>query len=133
MRRAVAVRSSVRIACPALMLVVLAGCGGSHVPDDEQADFGASVVARYVIVAQQKCNTAGAPDLYECAEAPSSKTGERLAARVALDVYRIFQRSCYETAGAEKCEAMVEAAYRKASAQETHRSEANVKKPPEGG
>ncbi|MGJ7500835.1 hypothetical protein ACSFBF_10790 [Variovorax sp. ZT5P49] len=115
------------------MLVVLAGCGDSHVPDDESADFGASVVARYVIVAQQKCNTAGTPDLYECAEAPSSATGERLAARTALDVYQIFQRCCYETAGAGKCEALMETAYLKAKAQEFRHPGADVKKPPEGG
>ncbi|SEM49583.1 hypothetical protein SAMN05518845_12835 [Variovorax sp. YR750] len=116
-----------------LVVVVLAGCGGSHMPDDEQADFGASVVARGVIAAQQKCDAVGMPDLYECAEAPSSPTGERMAARVALGMYRTFQQSCYETAGAGKCEALVEAAYRKAKAQESSTLETGIKKPPEGG
>jgi len=113
--------------------VLVAGCGGSPVPDDDQADFGASVVARGVIVAQRKCDAAGTPDLYECAEAPSSSTGERMAARVALGMYRTFQQSCYETAGAGKCESLVEAAYRKAKAQESGNPETDVKKPPEGG
>lgn len=117
----------------ACVSMVLAGCGGAHVPDDEEADFGAGVVARYVIAAQQKCDAAGTPDLYECAEASPSATGERLAARSALDVYRIFQQNCYENAGAGKCEALLEAACQKTEMQETRRLRSDVKKPPEGG
>lgn len=95
----------------------LSGCGGSGPPGDEQADFGANVVAHYVVAALRKCDAAGTPDLYECTDAPASNTGERLAARTALDVYQIFQRNCYETAGSEKCDTLMEAAYRKANAQ----------------
>lgn len=83
---------------------------------DEPADFGADVTARSMIVAQQKCNAAGVPDLYECSGAPSA--GERLAARGALDMYQLFERGCLETAGEGQCEALLEAAYRKASVQQ---------------
>lgn len=109
---------TVRIVCLAPLLMLQAGCGGSGMPNDEQADFGAGVVARYVVTAQQKCGAAGTPDLYECTAAPASKAGERVAARTALDVYQIFQRNCYETAGSEKCDTLMEAAYRKASTQQ---------------
>lgn len=133
MQRAVGMRLPGLIACSASVLAVLAGCGNSQASDDEQADFGASVVAHYAIVAQQKCNAAGMTDLYECAEAPSSATGERSAARTALDVYQLFQRGCYETAGAGKCEALMETEYLKAKAQGLRRPRADVKKPLEGG
>ncbi|SOD24706.1 hypothetical protein SAMN05518800_1538 [Variovorax sp. YR752] len=133
MQRAVGVRLPGLIACSASVLAVLAGCGNSQASDDEQADFGASVVAHYAIVAQQKCNAAGMTDLYECAEAPSSATGERFAARTAFDVYQLFQRGCYETAGAGKCEALMETEYLKAKAQGLRRPRADVKKPLEGG
>lgn len=86
---------------------------------DEPADFGADVTVRSLIVAQQKCEAAGVPDLYECAEAPLSPTGERLAARAALDMYRIFQQGCLDVAGAGQCEALMETAYRKANAKQT--------------
>lgn len=118
MQRAVGVRLAAWIVCPALVLTALAACGGSRRPGDEPADFGADVAVRSMIVAQQKCNAAGVPDLYECAEAPPSSTGERLAARAALDMYQLFQRGCLDTTDAGQCEALVEAAYRKASAQQ---------------
>jgi hypothetical protein len=107
------------IVCPALVLTALAACGGSRRPGDEPADFGADVAVRSMIVAQQKCNAAGVPDLYECAEARPSSTGERLAARAALDMYQLFQQGCLDTTSAGRCEALVEIAYRKASAQQT--------------
>lgn len=115
------------------MLAVLAGCGNSQAFDDEQADFGAGVVASFVIVAQQKCNTAGMPDLYECAEASTPAMGARVAARTALGAYQTFQQCCHETAGAGKCEALMETAYQKARAQEASRLGPHVKKPPGGG
>lgn len=108
-----------RIACPMLLLVALTGCGGSHMPGDEPADFGADVTARSLIVARQKCSAAGVPDLYECAGAPLSPAGERLAARGALDMYQLFERGCLETAGEGQCEVLLEAAYRRVSAQPT--------------
>lgn len=120
MRRVIVVRLSMRVACP-FVFMALAGCGGSHLSVDEPADFGADVVVRSMVVAQQKCNAVGVPDLYECAEVPPSPAGERLAARVALDMYQVFQQSCYETAGAGRCEALVDAAYQKTKAQELRR------------
>lgn len=133
MRRTVGMRLAAWIVWPALVLTALAACGGSRRPGDEPADFGADVAVRSMIVAQQKCNAAGMTDLYECAEAPSSATGERSAARTALDVYQLFQRGCYETAGAGKCEALMETEYLKAKAQGLRRPRADVKKPLEGG
>lgn len=109
-------RLPARIVCPALFLATLAGCGGSHMPGDEPADFGADVTVRSMIVAQQKCNAAGVPEIYECAGAPLSSAGERSAARGALAMYQLFERGCLETAGEGQCEALLEAAYRKASA-----------------
>ena len=117
MHGGVALRPPGRIACSASMLAVLVGCGQAL--EGEQVDFGAGVVARYVVAAQEKCNAAGIPDLYECAEVPSSGSGERLAARVALDAYQIFQRNCREAAGAGQCEALADTAYRNAKAQES--------------
>lgn len=85
----------------------------------EPADFGADIAVRSMISAQQKCNAAGVPDLYECAEAQFSSAGVRRAARGALDTYQIFQRGCLETTDAPHCEALEEAAYRKAISQQT--------------
>ncbi|HEX7864868.1 MAG TPA: hypothetical protein VF555_07950 [Variovorax sp.] len=99
--------------------MALMGCGGSRVPGDEPADFGADITVRSMIAAQQKCSAAGVPDLYECAGAPLSPAGERLAARGALDMYQLFEQGCLETAGEGQCDSLLEAAYRKAGAQQT--------------
>jgi hypothetical protein len=111
-------RLYLRTLCSALVIIALVGCGGSHMPGDEPADFGADVTVRSMTAAQQKCNAAGLPDLYECAGAPPSPAGEQLAARGALDMYQLFEKGCLETAGERQCELLLETAYRKAGVQQ---------------
>lgn len=93
--------------------MALAGCnagGGSA----ERVDYGAGIVARHIVKAEAKCTAAGAPSVYECTDLPRSPNGERLAAAMALDVYKTFQGTCYPDLGMSKCEALVEQAYKDA-------------------
>lgn len=96
-----------------LLCVVLAGCDAVHTPM-ERVDFGAGIVATYVMKAQEKCAAAGRPIIAECAEMPSSISGERIAAMSAQETYKVFQEACYPDLGMSKCEALVEQAYQEA-------------------
>ncbi|MNV63513.1 hypothetical protein D3C71_1561130 [compost metagenome] len=91
----------------ALSCALTAGCDQFA---DEEPDFGASVVARYIHAARVKCDAAKAPELWECAELGRDKKEAWLAARSALDSYETFKSNCYEAAGMTKCEAMIEKA-----------------------
>lgn len=94
-----------------LACLLLAGCIEHSA---ERVDFGASVVASFIIKAEAKCVAAGQPVIAECAEMPRTETGERLAAMTAQDTYKIFQDCCYPDLGMSKCEALVEQAYQEA-------------------
>ena len=96
-----------------LVCALLAGCGSGEGPP-ERVDFGASVVAGYVVKAQAKCAAAGQPNIAECAELPRSSSGERFAARTVQTAYADFQAACYPDMGMSKCEALVEQAYQEA-------------------
>lgn len=74
----------------------------------EEPDFGASVVARYVQAARVKCDAADAPELWECAALGRDQKEAWMAARSALDTYEAFKSGCYPAAGMTKCEAMIE-------------------------
>ena len=91
--------------------ILLSACGNQTA---ERVDFGADVVVGYVVKAESKCAAAGQPAIAECAEMPRSDTGERLAAKSAQEVYKIFQDACYPDLGMSKCEALVEQAYQEA-------------------
>lgn len=94
-----------------LLCMALAGCDTGPV---ERVDFGAGVVAGYIVKAQAKCTAAGHPMIAECAELPRSSGDARLAAMSAQDTYKIFQGACYPDLGMSKCEALVEQAYQEA-------------------
>jgi hypothetical protein len=94
-----------------LLCMALAGCDSAP---PERVDFGAGVVASFVVKAEVKCAGAGEPSIAECAELPRSSGDARLAAMSAQDTYKIFQDACYPDLGMSKCEALVEQAYREA-------------------
>ncbi|MCY1222957.1 hypothetical protein D9M72_350660 [compost metagenome] len=77
---------------------------------EDPFDASALIVARYIQDARTKCDAAGAPEIWECAEIDSDKKDARLAARIALGTYETFKSNCYEAAGMTKCEAMIEKA-----------------------
>lgn len=94
-----------------LVCVLLAGC--SEVMP-ERVDFGAPIVAGYIVLAQTKCTAIGSPSIAECAELPRSSGDARLAAMSAQETYKVFQEACYADLGMSKCEALVEQAYQEA-------------------
>jgi hypothetical protein len=96
-----------------LTFLLLAGCDGSPL-STERVEFGAPIVAGYIIQAQAKCAAIGQPSIAECAELPRSSGPGRLAAMSAQDVYKTFQDACYPDLGMSKCEALVEQAYQEA-------------------
>lgn len=96
---------------PGVVCMLLAGCVETAT---ERVDFGAAVVAGYIVKAQVKCAAIGQTNIAECAELPRSSGPERLAAMSAQDTYKIFQDACYPDLGMSKCEALVEQAYQEA-------------------
>lgn len=94
-----------------LAAVIAAGCDSGTA---ERVDFGAGVVASYIVKAQAKCTAAGQYNIAECAELPRLSGDARLAAMSAQDSYQAFQGACYPDLGMSKCEALVEQAYQEA-------------------
>jgi hypothetical protein len=90
-----------------LLGVMLTGC--ERLTGDP-FDASALVVAHYIQDARVKCDAAGTPEIWECAEIRSERTEASMAARTALAGYETFKNSCYETAGMTKCEAILERA-----------------------
>jgi hypothetical protein len=95
-----------------LLCMALVGC---DIGTQDQSDFGASVVATYIVDAQRECARAGYEDLVECREAPRSNGQARKAAVIADDAYIVFQSSCYESLGSATCEGFMASAYAQAT------------------
>ncbi|MNY22449.1 hypothetical protein D3C86_1560610 [compost metagenome] len=91
----------------ALLGAMLAGCDRLT---EDPFDASALIVARYIQDARAKCDAAGAPELWECAEIGREHKEAWLAARTALSSYETFKSNCYEAAGMTKCEALIEKA-----------------------
>lgn len=90
-----------------LLGVMLSGCERTT---GDPFDASALIVARYIQDARAKCDAAGVPEIWECAEIGREKREAWLAAKTALDAYQSFKDGCYEVAGMTKCEALIEKA-----------------------
>lgn len=91
---------------------LLSACEGKEEPP--RANFGAGMVANYMVKAQAKCAASGQVNIAECAESMPRGTDARMAALTAQEAYRMFQEVCYPDMGMSKCEGLVEKAYQEA-------------------
>lgn len=96
----------------AALTFLLSACESKEEP--QRANFGANMVANFLVKAQAKCAAAGQPSIAECAEAFPARDEVRMAALVAQDAYKSFQEACYPDMGMSKCEGLVEKAYQEA-------------------
>ncbi|GER21293.1 hypothetical protein [Variovorax boronicumulans] len=93
----------------AVIAAIMAVTGCERLTEDP-FDSSAAFAARHIQAARAKCEAAGVPELWACAEIGREKKEAWIAARTALDVYEAFRGSCYEIASAAKCEGLIEKA-----------------------
>lgn len=103
-----------------LALIALAGCDQAAQQQSiaeyratavthGEPDFGASIAAGVLVKANETCDAAGHDNYAACAEAGAGRASR--SAKTALRMYEDFKAGCHESAGADRCNSMLLAAF----------------------
>jgi len=78
-------------------------------PSDE-SDFGAAVVARYIVNAEHQCSGINIDGIVACANS-SSRSKARLSAQTANEALEIFNMNCRADLDTSRCDGLLFEAY----------------------